>query len=104
MKIRVVNTEPVRLDFNGNSNIKDGITKWMKDKGNLSVIVPHCQVYLYNQHDGHYIRSTFSDKDGKYAFKNLNMKDFTFFVIAHHPTAEANGVIADNIGGGHEMD
>lgn len=69
-----------------------------KSKNSIKVIVPFCEVELYDQQKREYIKSTWSDEDGAYSFPNLNRKDFKYFIIAHHPSAEFNGVIADNIG------
>lgn len=55
-------------------------------------------VYLYDQNKNHCFTQKKTDKNGVVIFDNID-KDFVFFVIAHDPTGEYNGVIADNIGG-----
>lgn len=87
-----------KIKYNGKDEIAESTTEFKKDKESPKLIVPFCEVQLYDQQKREHIKSVWSDKNGIYSFPNLNRKDFKYFIIAHHPKAEFNGVIADNIG------
>lgn len=61
--------------------------------------VPHCFVKLFNQENNNFISKAFSDINGKYSFDHINLKNFRYFLVVHHPDGLLNGVVADNIGG-----
>lgn len=87
-----------KVKYFGGDEISKSTTEFKKDKDSPRLIVPFCEVQLYDQQKREYIKSAWSNENGVYSFPNLNRKDFKYFIIAHHPKAESNGVIADNIG------
>lgn len=54
---------------------------------------------IYNQSNKSFIGSFICDEQGNFVINDINVKNNTFFIIAHHPENKFNGVIADNIGG-----
>lgn len=92
-------TTILQAKYNGPDSISDGS---ILSKKNTDIDhIGDCRIFLYDQKMKRFIKSVLSSKNGKYSFPNLNLKDFKFFIIAHHPKGELNGVIADNIGGGN---
>lgn len=85
--------------YEGIDSIENALVLFKKDKDSTKEIVPFCEVELYDQKKKEYIKSTWSNKQGRYSFPNLNQKDFIYFIVAHHPKKVSNGVVADNIGG-----
>lgn len=67
-------------------------------------IVVNAIVKLFNQDTSVISNAIMSDKNGAYEFSGINTDDFRFFVVAHHPTGEYNGVIADNIHGVQDVE
>ena len=55
--------------------------------------------FLFDQSSHLMIGRFYTGQKGMFNIDNINLKDFKYFIIAHHPTGELNGVLADNIGG-----
>lgn len=55
-----------------------------------------CHVRLYEKNSGVLFSQVLTDSEGNYSFSNLN-NDEPFFIVVHHPKAEYNAVIQDNI-------
>lgn len=77
-------------EINGSVKFKDG---------NNDINIPFCKVDIYDQQRKLFIFTKTSNQNGTYSFPNLNLKDFKYFVVAHHKKGELNGAFADNIGG-----
>lgn len=102
MKIKSAKTFAVHcLKYNGPQHIEGTLETKGESKNE---IMPFCAVHLFDQRTSARIHTTLSDAVGKYAFKNVDLEKFTFFVIAHHPAGEYNGVIADNIHGVQDVE
>lgn len=84
--------------INGKSKVS-GETK----HGPQNKLLPFSNVKLFNQQTNEFLLSTYSNRLAEYEFNNLN-KDLEYFVVFHDPEKQLNGVIADNIGGGRDMD
>lgn len=84
--------------YNGLSKIS-GTTK----NAAIGKLIPFAQVKLFDQKRSCFICSTNSDENAIYEFNNLN-NDYEYFLVFHDPDKLLNGVIADNIGGGRDMD
>lgn len=82
--------------YNGKDDIF-GVTEFKQD--NNKEPVGNCLVSLFHQKKNLLVHSLTSNENGEYLFKDIDLKNNTFFIVAHHPTKSFNGVIADNIGG-----
>lgn len=79
--------------LNGNDEVKGKLS--ILDSNNPSA---GTRVYLLEQFSFKNVASTFSDENGNFSFKNINLKKYSFSVISHDKNKVFNAVIADNIG------
>lgn len=61
--------------------------------------VPFCKVKLFDQKNNAFLKYGFSSADGTLSFNNLDLKNNSFFIVAHDPAGKHNAVAVDNIGG-----
>lgn len=69
------------------------------DESEKDKITPFCNIKLFNQKTNMIVLNTFSDENGKYSFRGIDLIQNIFFIVSHDPNRKFNGAIADHIGG-----
>lgn len=72
-------------------------TKGFSIKGRVKEVgatIP-CRLRLFEKISGRMVADTVTDMNGFYEFDHLTR--IKFFIVAHHPSAQFNAVIQDNV-------
>ena len=87
---------PITLVFKNNIAFKTSDAKSIKGQVREENTPIPCRVRLFERKSGLLMSEVATDKQGFYAFNNLNDEE-QFFVVAHHPEILFNAVISDNL-------
>lgn len=87
---------PITLLFKNNIAFKTSDAKSIKGQVREENTPIPCRVRLFERKSGLLMSEVATDKQGFYAFNNLNDEE-QFFVVAHHPENLFNAVISDNL-------
>lgn len=88
--------KPIALVFKNNIAFKMEDAKSIKGQVQEKKVPLPCRVRLFERKSGQLMAEVATDKQGFYAFNNLNDEE-RFFVVAHHPKLQFNAVIQDNV-------
>ena len=87
---------PITLVFKNNIAFKTSDAKSIKGQVREENTPIPCRVRLFERKSGQLMAEVATDRQGYYAFYNLNDEE-QFFVVAHHPEILFNAVISDNL-------